>query len=127
MNDPQQGELFARVKVPHMLARLLQVPAEEKADSYHKVKALKKGGDDTGGQMVDTPVTISFDDQVNPAGVEQKACTLCGDCCSGCNVFLLHHLAKQPQVRLEKSTKHRDEALYYPFLDFPLFLYNDRI
>ena len=32
------------------------------------------------------PINVTFEKQVNYAGVEQPACTLCGDCCSGCNV-----------------------------------------
>ena len=32
VNDPKQGERFARVKVPHMFPRLIHVPSEEKAD-----------------------------------------------------------------------------------------------
>ena len=32
------------------------------------------------------PINVTFERQVNYAGVEQPACTLCGDCCSGCNV-----------------------------------------
>src|SRR4029434_8744148 len=35
---------------------------------------------------VAAPVLVSFEDNVTPAGVAQPACTLCGDCCSGCNV-----------------------------------------
>ena len=32
------------------------------------------------------PINVTFADGVNAAGVQQPKCTLCGDCCSGCNV-----------------------------------------
>ena len=32
------------------------------------------------------PINVVFEAGVNAAGVEQPACTNCGDCCSGCNV-----------------------------------------
>lgn len=31
------------------------------------------------------PINVQFSDGVNNAGVEQKACVLCGDCVTGCN------------------------------------------
>ncbi len=39
------------------------------------------------------PLNVTFEDGVNHVGVEQKACTLCGDCVSGCNFRAKNTLA----------------------------------
>ena len=39
-----------------------------------------------GTEMTSPPINVNFTAGTNAAGVEQPACTLCGDCCSGCNV-----------------------------------------
>ena len=31
-------------------------------------------------------INVTFEDQINHVGLEQRACTLCGDCVTGCNV-----------------------------------------
>lgn len=37
IRDPQEGERFARVKVPHLLDRMLRIPSEEQADEYERL------------------------------------------------------------------------------------------
>jgi len=37
VNEPGHGERFARLKVPHMLDRLLRVPSEDKADLHQRL------------------------------------------------------------------------------------------
>jgi cholesterol oxidase len=53
---------------------------------FTKYRALERIGEALGGPAAATPVVVNFEPHVNWAGVEQPACALCGDCCSGCNI-----------------------------------------
>jgi cholesterol oxidase len=51
-----------------------------------KMQGLAAGAMALGEPMVRTPINVTFSSGANAVGVHQDACTLCGDCCSGCNV-----------------------------------------
>lgn len=51
-----------------------------------KLLALDKSAKALGRTAERPPINVTFTRGPNHAGVIQPACTLCGDCCSGCNV-----------------------------------------
>lgn len=61
-------------------------PVPYQGPDLDKLKALGISGNVLRKDVVRPPINVTFEKQVNYAGVEQPGCTLCGDCCSGCNV-----------------------------------------
>ncbi len=69
----------------HAERMLCVQPYPQKHPRLRKLEALERSAQATGGRFYRPPLAINFTPGVNPAGVRQRACTLCGDCASGCN------------------------------------------
>jgi len=54
-------------------------------DDLNKLKALEQSARSMGLDFYKPPINVTFEDRINAFDVEQRACTNCGDCCSGCN------------------------------------------
>ncbi len=50
-----------------------------------KLRALEQAAAGLGRAVARPDLNVTFTDGPNAVGVRQNACTLCGDCCSGCN------------------------------------------
>jgi cholesterol oxidase len=50
-----------------------------------RLDALERAAAPLGGRLKRPDINVTFVTGPNSAGVVQNACTLCGDCCSGCN------------------------------------------
>ena len=67
-------------------AHMLRPGAYAGAGELIKYQALEEASAPFDIAPRPTPTTISFEAGPNAAGAPQEACTLCGDCLSGCNV-----------------------------------------
>jgi len=94
-----------------------------RAGGFEKYRAIAGAAETMGCQMRNTPVAVSFEDNVNPAGLHQPACTSCGDCCSGCNVgakntvavtylpdAVRHSAELFTEIKVQRITKRPDGA-----------------
>lgn len=80
-NDDTLREGYARAK------RMLNPVLYPNETPLNKLKALEAAAQAMGATMKRPPINVTFDDNFrNRANVVQPECTLCGDCCSGCNV-----------------------------------------
>jgi len=51
-----------------------------------KLKAFEQQAEGVGGELSLPPINVTFEARDKSVGAIQPECTLCGDCCSGCNV-----------------------------------------
>lgn len=66
--------------------RWIRPQVHSRAGEMTKAGVLAAAGQSLGRTFVAPPIAVNFDGGVNAAGIDQPACTLCGDCCGGCNV-----------------------------------------
>lgn len=63
-----------------------QLYPESPPDSLPKLDVLRRAGAVAGTETTRVPINVTFTDRTNSTGIEQPACTGCGDCVTGCNV-----------------------------------------
>ncbi|TGK23759.1 alpha/beta fold hydrolase [Leptospira stimsonii] len=61
-------------------------PIPKNYSDLPKHQALKKSAVYMGKDFYPTPINVTFESKLNHVGVQQDACTHCGDCVTGCNV-----------------------------------------
>jgi cholesterol oxidase len=70
----------------HAKQMLRPVAYPEGKPPLNKLTAHEKSARAMGQSFHRAPINVTFEGGTNHVGVEQHACTLCGDCVTGCNV-----------------------------------------
>lgn len=79
-HDDTLEEGFERAR---RMLRPVSYPSDKQLD---KLTRLGEAATALGGELSRPPINVTFQNGPNAAGVNQRECNLCGDCCSGCNV-----------------------------------------
>jgi cholesterol oxidase len=91
-DDPRWPEEFradvaTRLQTGYQRAQemLSPSPYPDNFPALPKLQALQKSASSLNEKFYRPPINVTFKDGVNAVGVAQNACTLCGDCVTGCN------------------------------------------
>ena len=74
------------VKRAQEMLKPVEYPEEEKGyQKLSKLEAMRKAASEMNAKCYKLDINVTFEDEVNKSGIEQKKCVLCGDCVTGCN------------------------------------------
>lgn len=83
-NDMEQ--FWEGIKRAKEMLNPVEYPEEEKGyQKLSKLEAMRKAAREMNAKCYKLNINVTFEDGVNKSGIEQKKCTLCGDCVTGCN------------------------------------------
>ena len=82
-----RADVATRLQTGYQLAQQMlgATPYPDAFPALPKLQALERSATSLHEKFYRPPVNVTFKDGTNPVGVEQHACTLCGDCITGCN------------------------------------------
>jgi cholesterol oxidase len=82
-----RADLTTRVQQGYDRARemLKPTPYPDTFPALPKMAALEKSAQYLEQKFYRTPINVTFEKKINHVGVPQNACTMCGDCVTGCN------------------------------------------
>jgi cholesterol oxidase len=82
-----RADVSTRLQAGYELAQKMlgAAPYPDGAPALPKLQALEKSASSLGEKFYRPPINVTFKEGLNPVGVEQHTCSLCGDCITGCN------------------------------------------
>ncbi len=83
LRDDREGHLIEGFSRAAEMLKPVTYPAD--FPPLRKFEALQKAAAGANLPCALAPINVTFRHGINHVGVEQPACTLCGDCVSGCN------------------------------------------